>query len=61
MANESVASATGTYTGYEKVGGVVVATGGVPPKRSTTHYSETISIPSITGKYQDRFDDPTYY
>jgi hypothetical protein len=54
--NTTVANASGN----QKIGNVSVFTGG-KVKTSTTHSTEEIAITGIADKYEDRFDDPTYY
>ena len=61
MANEDIGNCSGGYTGVQKLGRVTVATGASIPKQSTTHASGTTPIADLTGIYQNRFDDPTYY
>lgn len=56
-----IANTAGTSTGYQKLGGIQVSTGGITPKESTTHPSGTTTVASVTGIYENRFDDPLYY
>lgn len=62
-----ILNSTGGSTGNQRLGGVTVKNARVPvttyPVQNDGDFREpaTITIDSVTGIYQDRFDDVGYY
>ena len=63
MAND-ILDTTGSATGQEKLGNVTVKAtggGGTENRKINTAGQHIVDITNIAGKYDARFDDPTYY
>lgn len=60
---QDILNTSGTNTGNQKIGNVIVGTGG----RGTNSYAKNDDseqrkpVADIDDKYDTRFDDPTYY